>query len=85
MKSRKIRRLEFVSDKIDSGIARGSSCASVLFIPRRKMSMCEAHHGRAAVAGVGASMDGHGKLVGEGEEGEGGGRGGAARGAAGEG
>jgi hypothetical protein len=35
-------------------IARGRSCASVLVVPRRKMTMGRALHGRAAMAGVGA-------------------------------
>jgi hypothetical protein len=38
--------LEFVSDKIEGEITRGRSYASVLFIPRRKMSLCEALHWR---------------------------------------
>jgi hypothetical protein len=45
------------------GIARGSSCAPVFDISRRKMSLCEALRGRAAMAN-------HGELAGE--EGEGG-------------
>jgi hypothetical protein len=39
-----------------AGIVREKSCASVLVIPQRKMSLCETLHGRAAMAGVGASM-----------------------------
>jgi hypothetical protein len=37
-------------------IARWRSYASVLVIPRRKMGLCEALHGRAAMAGVGAPL-----------------------------
>jgi hypothetical protein len=29
-----------------AGIARGRSCASILVVPRRKTSLCEALHGR---------------------------------------
>jgi hypothetical protein len=47
------------------GIARGRPHASVLVIPRRKTRLCEALHGRAAVAGVRASWDDHGELAGE--------------------
>jgi hypothetical protein len=46
MKSRKIQRLEFVSDKIEGGDYKRVSCASILVKPRRKMSLCEALHGR---------------------------------------
>jgi hypothetical protein len=53
-----------------AGIARGRSCASILVIPRRKKSLCEAIHGRVATAGVGASWV---ELSGERKEGEGGG------------
>jgi hypothetical protein len=40
-------------------IARGRSYASVLVIPRRKMTLGRALHGRAAMAGVGAPWAGH--------------------------
>jgi hypothetical protein len=43
-----------------AGIARGRSCASVLVVPQRKTTLGRALHGRAAMAGVGASMAGHG-------------------------
>jgi hypothetical protein len=59
-------------------IARGRSYASVLVIRRRKMSLCEALHGRAAMAGVGAPWPAMGVLTEEGREG------GAARGRHGE-
>jgi hypothetical protein len=39
--------------------------------PTKKTSLCEALHGRATMVGVGASMEGHGELAGEGGEGEG--------------
>jgi hypothetical protein len=57
------------------GIARGRSHASLLVIPQRKKSLCEALHGRAAMARVGAPWPAMGVLLGEGreeeEEGEG--------------
>jgi hypothetical protein len=68
MNSRKIQRLEFVSDKIEGGIARGRSCAPVLVIPRRKMTLVRAPRGRAAMAGVGAPWEAKGELTGEGRE-----------------
>jgi hypothetical protein len=46
MKSRKIQRLEFVSDKIEARDYKRVSCASILVKPRRKMSLSEALHGR---------------------------------------
>jgi hypothetical protein len=46
MKSCKIRRLEFISDKLREGIARGRSCASVLIVPQRKMTLVRVLHGR---------------------------------------
>jgi hypothetical protein len=48
------------------------SCASVFVIPRRKMSLCEALHGSAAMARVKAPWPSHGELAGEGGEGRGG-------------
>jgi hypothetical protein len=45
-KSRKIQRLEFVSDKIEGGDCKREVMCTVLVIPWRKMSLCEALHGR---------------------------------------
>jgi hypothetical protein len=36
------------------GIARGRSCASISIVPRLKMTLVRALHGRAVMAGVGA-------------------------------
>jgi hypothetical protein len=41
-------------------IARGRPCTPVLVIPQRKMSLVEAHHGRAAMAGLKLMKGGHG-------------------------
>jgi hypothetical protein len=58
-----------------TGIAKERSCASVLVIPQRKISLCEALDGRAAMTGVGASMEPMGSSLERGkrgnEEGEG--------------
>jgi hypothetical protein len=43
--------------KLRAKIARGRSCASVFFIPRRKMALFKALHGRATMAGVGAAWE----------------------------
>jgi hypothetical protein len=39
------------------GVARGRSCASILVVPRRKTTLVRALHGRASMAGVGASRE----------------------------
>jgi hypothetical protein len=67
------------------GITRGRSCAFVLIIPQRKTRLSKALHGSTVMAGVGVSMGAHGKLTGEGKEGEGGGGEGAQLGRHGEG
>jgi hypothetical protein len=54
MESDKIQRLEFVSDKIEGGDCKKEVMCIRFSHPTRKMSLCEALHGRAAVAGVGA-------------------------------
>jgi hypothetical protein len=76
MKSRKIRRLEFVLDKIEGGDSKRGSYASVLVIPQRKMSFCEDLHGgghgrswSSINGGMGAHRRGEGE--GEGKEGQG--------------
>jgi hypothetical protein len=46
MESRKIRRLEFVSDKIEDGGSKREVIRNRLVIPRRKSSLCEAPDGR---------------------------------------
>jgi hypothetical protein len=74
MKSHEIRRLELVLDKIEAGIARESSCASVLVAPRRKPSLVENFH-REATAEL-KLYAGHGSSPGE----EGRGRGERSRG-----
>jgi hypothetical protein len=66
------------------GIVRGRSCASVLFVPRRKTNLVRALHGMAARAGVGVPWLIMGELAREGREREGeGARWGAAEGATG--
>jgi hypothetical protein len=63
--------------KLSTGIARGKSCTSVLVVPRRIKSLCEALFGRAAMVGLELMEGGHGSSPERkgGERGEGGGRG----------
>jgi hypothetical protein len=58
---------------------RGRSYAFVLVIPRRKMRLCEALHGRAAMAGVGAPWPAMGSSSERGKRGNDEGERGAAR------
>jgi hypothetical protein len=57
------------------GIVGGRSYASVLVIPRRKMRLREALHGRAVMAGVGAPLMAAWQAHGRGREGRGRGHG----------
>jgi hypothetical protein len=52
-------------------IARGRSYASILIIPRRKTSLCEALHGEAAMAGFEAPLITAWQARGRGREGRG--------------
>jgi hypothetical protein len=71
MKSRKIRRLEFVSDKIDGGNCVREVMHTRFGHPTKKMSLVGTLHGRAAMTEVGAPWEAMGELVGEEKEGEG--------------
>jgi hypothetical protein len=57
MKSHKIQRLEFISDKIEGGDCKREVICIRFGHPTKKTRLCEALHGRAAVARVGASME----------------------------
>jgi hypothetical protein len=71
MKSHKILRLEFVSDKIEGGDRK----KKVMYIhfghPTKKNELVWGSPWEAAMAGVAASMGAHGELTEEGKEGEG--------------
>jgi hypothetical protein len=71
MKSCKIQRLEFVSDKTEGGDSKREVVCIRFGCPTKKMTLVRALHGRAAMAGVGAPWPVMGELAREGREGEG--------------
>jgi hypothetical protein len=71
MKSHKIHRLEFISDKIVGGDSKREVVCIRFGCPTKKMTLGRALHGRAAMARVGAPWPAMGVLTGEGREEEG--------------